>query len=81
MCKKWNELIYKQQICRLIHKQQRPAQSQCGILEAFMIDFILMIFYWLEGMLTDRLQRKFTRKISKIQVKAWYSVLGTEILR
>ena len=38
MCKKANELI---------HKQQRPAQSQYGILEAFMINFILMIFCYL----------------------------------
>ena len=30
-------------------------------------------------MLTNRLRRKSTRKI-KIQIKAWYSVLGTEIL-
>ena len=71
MCKKVNELI---------HKQQRPAQSQYGIWEAFMINFILMIFCWFEWMLTNRLCRKSTRKITKIQIKAWYSVLGTEIL-
>ena len=33
-----------------------------------------MIFGWLEMMLADRLRRKFTSKIRKIQIK------GTEIL-
>ena len=31
-------------------------------------------------MLTDRLRRKSTRKIRNIKMKAWYSILGTEIL-
>ena len=35
MSKKANELI---------RKQQRPRQSHYGMLEAFMINFILMIF-------------------------------------
>ena len=35
MCKKANELI---------RKQQRPDQSQNGMLEAFMINFILILF-------------------------------------
>ena len=60
MCKKPNELI---------HKQQRPAQSQYGLLEAFMINFILIILFWLETMLTDRIRRKSTsnKKDSKPQ--------------
>ena len=71
MCKKVNDLI---------HKQQRPAQSQYGILEAFTINFILMIFCWLEGMPTDRLRRKSTSKTRKNKIKAWYRILGTKIL-
>ena len=70
MCNKANELICK---------QQRPAQSQYGMLEVFMINFLLVIFYWFEAMLTDRLCRKSTSK-KKIQMKAWYKILGTEIL-
>ena len=31
-------------------------------------------------MLTDRLRRESTSKIRKIQMKAWYRILGTEIL-
>ena len=38
-----------------------------------------MIFCWLEQMLTDRLSRKSTSK-KKGQIKAWYRILGTEIL-
>ena len=53
MSKKANELI---------RKQQRPAQNQYGMLEAFMIKFILMIFCRLETMLTDRLCRTSTSK-------------------
>ena len=39
-----------------------------------------MILCWLEAMLTDRLHRKSTSKKKKIQVKAWYRKMGTEIL-
>ena len=70
MCKKANELI---------HKQQKPAQSEYGMLESCMINSILMIFCWLEAMLTDRLHRKFTSK-KKIQIKDWYRILVIEIL-
>ena len=42
----------------LISKQQRPGQSQYGMLETFMINCILIIFWWLEAMLTDRLSGK-----------------------
>ena len=39
-------------------KQQRLDQSQDGMLEAYyMISFILIIFCWLEAILTDRLHR------------------------
>ena len=31
-------------------------------------------------MLTGRLRRKSMSKIRKIQIKAWYRILGTEIL-
>ena len=49
------------------------------MLEAFMINFALMIFCRPEAMLTNRLCRKsFSKK--KIQIKAWYRILGTEIL-
>ena len=58
--------------------QQRPAQSHYGIFELFMIKLILMIFSWLDSVLTDRLHRKSTNK-KKIQRKAWYRLLGTEI--
>ena len=82
MCKKANELIHKQQISmqvRLIRRQQRPALSQCGIWQAFMINFILVIFCRHEAMLTNRLRRKSTNK-KKIQIKAWYRILRTQIL-
>ena len=46
----------------LIRKKQGPAQSWYGMLEAFMIKFILMIFCWLEAILTDRLCRKSTSR-------------------
>ena len=69
MCKKANEFI---------RKQQGPAQSQYEILEEYMINFILMIFCWLDAMLTDRLSRKSTSQKSswqkKIQIKAWYRI-------
>ena len=69
MCKKANEFI---------RNQQGPAQSQYEILEEYMINFILMIFCWLDAMLTDRLSRKSTSKKSssqkKIQIKAWYRI-------
>ena len=83
MCKKTNELLRKQQIRRanqLIRKQQRPAQNHYVMLEAFMINSILlMIFCWVQAMLTDRLHRKSTSK-KKIQIKAWYRIIGTGIL-
>ena len=63
----------------MIGKQQTPAQSQYGILEAFMINFILMAFCWLEAMLTNRLCRKSTSR-KKVQIKAWHRILSTEIL-
>ena len=49
MCKKANELI---------RKQQRPVQSHYGILEAYMLQLILIIFCWLKAILIDRLHRK-----------------------
>ena len=58
-------------------KQQRPGQSQYGMLEAFMMNFILMIIYWIEAMRAITHCRKSTSK-KKIQNKI-YS-LGTEIL-
>ena len=71
MCKKTNELL---------RKQQRPAKNHYVMLEAFMINSILlMIFCWLQAMLTDRLHRKSTSK-KKIQIKAWYRIIGTGIL-
>ena len=42
-----------------------------------------MIFFWLEAMFTDKENengRKCTSKRKKIEVKAWYRILGTEIL-
>ena len=48
--------------------------SQYGMLKAHMINFILMIFCWLEAMLTNRLSRKSTSK-KKIQIKAWQRIL------
>ena len=56
MCKEANKLICK---------QHRAAQRQYGILEAFMIELILMIFWWLKQCLlkefTENLlaQKKF----------------------
>ena len=42
-----------------------------------------MIFCWLDAMLTDRRYRKFTPQTlpsqKKIQIKAWYRILATEI--
>ena len=70
ICKKANELI---------RKQQRPAQSQYGMLETFMIKLILIVFFWLQAMLTDRLCGNLLARI-KIQIKAWYRILGIEIL-
>ena len=49
------------------------------MLEADMINFILMIYCSLDAMLTDRLHRKSTSK-KKLQVKAWYWILGTKTL-
>ena len=40
----------------LIRKQQTPVQSQYGILEAYMIHFIWIIFCWLKWMLKQTLQ-------------------------
>ena len=37
----------------MIRKQQRPDQSQYGMLEAFMTNFILKIICGIEAMLTD----------------------------
>ena len=48
------------------------------MLEAFMINSVLMIFCWLEAKLTDALCRKST-SMKKIQIKPWYRILGTEI--
>ena len=70
MCKKGNELI---------HKQQRPAQSHYGMLASFMSISILMIFCYLKQcLLADFAENLLVRK--KIQIKAWYRILGTEIL-
>ena len=38
-----------------------------------------MIFCWLEAILLDRLYRNLLAR-KKIHVKAWYRILGTEIL-
>ena len=46
----------------VIRKQQRPVQSQYGILEVYMIQFILIIFCWLKAILIDRPCRKSTSK-------------------
>ena len=55
MCKKANELIRKQQI-------RRPALSRYEMLQAFMINFILVTICRHEAMLTNRLRRKSTNK-------------------
>ena len=70
MCKKENDLI---------RTKNQPVQSYYEILEAFIIEFILMVFCWLEAILTKKLRRKFTNR-KKNQIKAWYWILGTEIL-
>ena len=46
----------------MIRRKQWTSQSQYGILEAFMINFILRIFCYLEAMVTDRLCWKSTSK-------------------
>ena len=56
MCKKTNELIRKQQQIR------RPALSRYEMLQAFMINFILVTICRHEAMLTNRLRRKSTNK-------------------
>ena len=49
------------------------------MLEAFMINFILMIFSYLKQCLpTNFAENLLARK--KIQIKPWYRILGTEIL-
>ena len=54
MCKKENDLT---------RKQQNPAQSQYKILEAFMINFLLMIFFDLkQGLPTDIAKTLLERK-------------------
>ena len=50
---KSNELTRNTLANKLIHKQQRPDQSQYGMLEAFMTNFILKIICRIEAMLTD----------------------------
>ena len=61
MCKKANELICK---------QQRPAQSQYGMLETFMINSIWLYFDDFKQCLpTDFAENLLARK--KIQTKAW----------
>ena len=62
MCKKTNELM---------RKQQRPAQSQYGMLEPFMTDLK-------QCLPTDFAENLLARK--KIQIKAWYRIIGTKIL-
>ena len=64
----------------MIHKPQRPVQSQNGMLKAFMTNLILLIFCRLEARLTDILRRKCTSK-KKYQLKACYKILGPEILQ
>ena len=46
-----------------IRKQQIPPQSQYGMLEAFMINFILMIKCWLEAILTENLNKSLVQDI------------------
>ena len=48
-----------------MHKQRRPSQRQYEMLETFMTNVILMIFFRLKAMLTDRLRRKSTSKKKK----------------
>ena len=56
----------------LIHKQQEPAQSQYGILEAYKLHFDGIML--LEAcLLTKSISKK------KIRRKAWYRILGAEI--
>ena len=53
---------YVQKANELVRKQQKPAQSQYGILEASMIKFHFDNILLVEAMLTDSLA---ARKISK----------------
>ena len=65
MCEKGKELNRKQQICMQVSwyvGNNDLLKSQYGMLEAFMINFSLIIFCCLEAMLTDRLRRKSTSK-------------------
>ena len=57
----------------MVRKQQKPVQSQYGMLEVFMI-----FCYLNQCLLTEFAENLLTRK--KIQIKAWYNILGREIL-
>ena len=54
----------------LIHEQQRLTQSQNQMLEAFVINFILIIFCYLKQFL-------LTEFAENLLVKVWYLILGT----
>ena len=60
----------------MIRRKQWTSQSQYGMLEAFMINFILMIFCYLEAMLTDRLRWKSTSKKNRpginVAATSWF---------
>ena len=60
----------------MIRKQQRPAQSQYRTLEVYKLYFdgILLLEPCL---LTDFSKKSTSRK--KIQIKAWYRIIGAEI--
>ena len=71
MCQKANELIRKQQRKTCL----KLVWNNRNIYDKLHFDDILL----LEAMLTNRLHRKSTSK-KKIQIKAWYRILGPEIL-
>ena len=61
----------------MIHKQQRPVQSQYGMLEAFMITS----FSWYFPDLKQCLPTDFTENLlARKKIKVCYRILGTEIL-
>ena len=81
MCKKAKELIRKQQIPRQMswYVATRTCSKEYGMLETFMINSIWLYLADLKQCLpTDFTENLLARK--KIQIKAWYRILGTEIL-
>ena len=63
-----------------MRKLQRPAQKQYGILEAFMINFILIIFCYLKQCLPTDFGENLLAREKKFQVKDWCRILGSDIL-